>query len=163
MKANGRIGLVPGVLALLASPVTARAQAPGPVLSSGFPSLDAWSSRAGVEVVTIAIVTVAIVVVAVMVYARARRRRNAARALETVVSDALLLHPSLRAARIVAVAHVSLWGRSLPVVSLAGAVPRPEMADIALQIAARELARDGYRVHVRDRIVVDVLMVGHVA
>src|SRR6266545_4960818 len=64
---------------------------------------------------------------------------------------------------IIASVHMSLWGRSAPVVKITGTVPTPELRQAAVQFVKRELSGPGSGARTEDRIVVDPLMVKRVA
>jgi len=120
-------------------------------------------AEAGVAAVVVLMAMLAIIVIPVKLYDLRRKREEEALSLEARISSALLADPSLMGFPIIASVHMSLWGRSAPVVKITGTVPTPELRQAAVQFVKRELSGPGSGARTEDRIVVDPLMVKRVA
>jgi hypothetical protein len=103
-----------------------------------------------------------VIVVGIKLYDLKRQREAEVLSLQSLVSDALLLEPSLAGLPIAAFASGSLWRRSAIVVAVTGPVPAPEVRDAVMRLVERELSRRQPGARAEDRIVVDPLMGKHV-
>lgn len=114
-------------------------------------------------VVLLSAALIVLVAVAVKVYDVRRTRDEEALILQARLSDALLLDPSLAGCPVVASVTMTFWGRSLPAVTVSGTVPSVELRDLALRIVEREVSRSPEGARIEDRLVVNPMMLEHVA
>ena len=145
------------LLPLLAFPVGASAQTAGVDPSGATPS--PATSGESVAILAVVLVTVLAIGVAIKLYDLKHKRDDEALLLQSQVSDALMLDPSLVGLPIAAFASGSLWRHSSVVVAVTGPVPTPEVRDAVMRLVERELARRHPGVRAEDRIVIDPLMV----
>jgi hypothetical protein len=96
--------------------------------------------------------------VAVNFVDRKRKREDEAVSLQSQISDALLLDPSLVGLPITAFAIGSFWRRSPFVLAITGTVPTPELRDAVMRVVVQELSRRQPGARAKDRLVVDPLM-----
>ena len=109
------------------------------------------------------LVLLAIIVGAVKLYDLKRTRDEEAMILDARISDALLVHPSLKAFPIVASARIPLSSRSTPVLEVIGTVPTSALREVAIDIVQRELHRHGSGARIEDRVVVAPMILERVA
>jgi len=164
MRATRSANLIAQLLPLLAFPIRAMAQTTGGT-GAAAPAAPPTSSApggtiAGMEVALLLALLLAIVV-GIKLYDLKRQREAEVLSLQSLVSDALLLEPSLAGLPIAAFASGSLWRRSA-VVAVTGPVPAPEVRDAVMRLVERELSRRQPGARAEDRIVVDPLMGKHV-
>jgi len=157
---NRRKGLGLGIpLALLAAPATALAQVPTAPMPTAPPTDGNAAGLVGVVAALIALLVVA--GITVKFYDAKRKREEQGVALQTRLSDALLLHPGLNGLPVVASVHMPLLHGSPPVVEVKGTVPNHDAREIAIQLVQHEL--DGTQARLEDEIVVDPLAFKRVA
>ena len=96
--------------------------------------------------------------VTVKLFDRKRKREEEAVSLQSLISDALLLDPSLARLPITAFADSSLWRRSPFVITITGTVPTPEQREAVMRLVAQELSRRHAFARAEDRLLVDPLM-----
>ena len=101
--------------------------------------------------------------VAVKLYDLKRKREDEIMSLQSRISDALLLDPSLAGLPITAFASGSLWRRSQVVIAVRGSVPTPELRAAVMRLVEKELSSREPGARAEDRMVVDPLMDKHVA
>lgn len=166
MKQIALIDVIRGLGAVLLTPMAALAQIPGPPSSPAAPAPATPAPEgmgAGLLALAVPLVLLAIIVAAVKLYDMKRKRDEEAMALEARISDTLLLHPSLAGCPVVASVHMPLSKRSEPLVEVAGTVPSEALRDIAVDLVKRELRSQGLPAQVQDRVMVDPLVLKHVA
>jgi hypothetical protein len=135
---------------------TTRADSPGPAPASANPG--------GAIAIVVVVVTLLLVIgVGVKLYDLKRKRAEEVLALQSQISDALLLDPSLARLPITAFASGSLWRRSRVVIAIRGPVPTPEVRTAVMRLVEREVSRRQPGARVEDRLVIDPLMDKHVA
>jgi hypothetical protein len=92
---------------------------------------------------------------AVKLHDRKRRLEEEAVAVQSRVSDALLMDPTLGALPLTPTAQLPFWTGSPIIVEIAGVVPRRELGDAAVALTTRELARSRSDFRIENRISVD--------
>ena len=117
------------------------------------------------EIIVVATMLVVVVVlgIAVKLYDLKRRREEEAVAAQARISDALLMDATLAGLPLTPTAHLPLWKGSPLVLEITGAVPRPELREVAVDVATREMARSRPDFRIDDRISVDPAVLSHVA
>ena len=149
------------LLSLLAFPIRAMAQPTG-ADSSG--AATASSNPGGVIAIVVVVVVLLVVIgVGIKLYDLKRKREEEVMVLQSQISDALLLDPSLARLPITAFASGSPWRRSRMVIAIRGPVPTPELRAAVMRLVERELASRKPGARAEDRMVVDPLMGRHVA
>jgi len=159
MRATRSANLIARLLPLLAFPIRAMAAPAAPPTSSAAGGTIAGT---GMEVALLLAMLLAIVV-GIKLYDLKRRREAEVLSLQSLVSEALLLEPSLTRLPIAAFARGSLWRHSSVVVAVTGPVPTPEVRDAVMRLVERELSRRQPDARAEDRMVVDPLIGKHVA
>lgn len=100
--------------------------------------------------------------VAIKMYDRKRKREDEALALQSAVSEALLVEPRLTGSVVTPTVHAS--GRRSPVtVEITGTVPRPEFREIAIQVVMRVMSQRRADFRIEDRTAVDPSRSRHAA
>jgi len=160
MKSIQLTGAACGLFALLLTPIAAWAQVPA-VPAPAAPTPEEVGAR--VATVVVPLVLLAIIVGAVKLYDLKRTRDEEAMVLDARISDALLVHPSLKAFPIVASARIPLSSRSTPVLEVIGTVPTSALREVAIDFVQRELHSHGSGARIEDRVVVDPLIFERVA
>ena len=149
------------LLSLLAFPIRAMAQPTG-ADSSG--AATASSNPGGVIAIVVMVVALLVVIgVGVKFYDLKRKREDDVMSLQSRISDALLLDPSLAGLPITAFASGPLWRRSRVVIAVRGPVPTPELRAAVMRLVEKELSSREPGARAEDRMVVDPLMGKHVA
>ena len=149
------------LLSLLAFPIRAMAQTTGADSPGAAP---ASSNPGGVIAIVVMVVVLLVVIgVGVKLYDLKRKREDDVMSLQSRISDALLLDPSLARLPITAFASGSLWRRSWVVIAIRGLVPTPELRTAVMRLVERELSSREPGARVEDRLVIDPLMDKHVA
>jgi hypothetical protein len=124
----------------------------------------ASSNPGGVIAIVVMVVALLVVIsVGVKLYDLKRKREDEVMSLQSRISDALLLDPSLAGLPITAFASGPLWRRSRVVIAVRGAVPTPELRAAVMRLVERELSSREPGARAEDRMVVDPLMDKHVA
>jgi hypothetical protein len=145
-------------LSLLAAPalaVPAQAQTSTP---------GAGSNMSGALLGAVGLIALVVVIgVAVKLFDRRRRRAEEAAALESRISDALLMEPALARLPIAATVRRGFSSGSPVTIDLHGTVPSTELRDLALDMVRREAAKSGGSFNIEDRLAVDPMMVEHAA
>ena len=149
------------LLSLLAFPIRAMAQATGADSPGAAPA----SSNPGAVIAIVVMVVALLVVIGVGVklYNLKRKREDDVMSLQSRISDALLLDPSLAGLPITAFASGPLWRRSQVVIAVRGSVPTPELRAAVMRLVERELSNRQPGARAEDRLVIDPLMDKHVA
>lgn len=161
MSATRFAAFISRLLPLLAFPVRAMAQTTGAASPTAAP---ASSTPGGAIAVVVVVVAVLLAIgVGVKLYDLKRKREEEVLSLQSRISDALLLDPSLAGLPIAAFARRPLWPRSPVVVAVTGPVPTPELRQAVMRLVERELSSRQPGARAEDRIVVDPLMGKHVA
>ena len=159
MRATRSANLISRLLPLLAFPIRAMAAPAAPPTSSA-----AGGTIAGMVMeVALLLAMLLAIVVGIKLYDLKRRREAEVLSLQSLVSEALLLEPSLTRLPIAAFARGSLWRHSSVVVVVTGPVPTPEVRDAVMRLVERELSRRQPGARAEDRLVVDPLMGKRVA
>jgi len=129
------------------------------------PSTVPASSNPGgaIAIVVVVVALLMVIGVGVKLYDRKRKREEEVMALQSQISDALLLDPSLARLPITAFASGSLWRRSRVVIAIRGPVPTPELRAAVMRLVEREVSNRKLGARVEDRLVIDPLMDKHVA
>jgi len=140
-------------LSLVTAP--AFAQTPGPAASG--------SSSAIVGLIILVAAVVIAVGIAVRLYDLGRRREQKALELQSRLSDAFFMSPSLSAAAITPTVYAPLWSRGPITIDVAGSVPSPELRDAALELVRRETSRSAQEVRIEDRILINPAMARSIA
>ena len=149
------------LLLLLAFPIRAMAQTTG----ADSPGTAPASSNPGAAIAIVVVVVVLLVVIGVGIklYDLKRKREEEVMVLQSQISDALLLDPSLARLPITAFASGSPWRRSRMVIAIRGPVPTPELRAAVMRLVERELSNRQPGARAEDRLVIDPLMDKHVA
>ncbi len=149
------------LLSLLAFPIRAMAQPTG----ADSPGTAPASSNPGgaIAIVVVVVALLVVIGVGVKLYDLKRKREDEVMSLQSRISDALLLDPSLAGLPITAFASGSLWRRSRVVIAVRGPVPTPELRAAVMRLVERELSGREPGARAEDRMVVDPLMGKHVA
>jgi hypothetical protein len=145
------LGLAHAAFAMVAAPAAALAQTPATPSPAAPPADGSAAGLVGIVGVLLALFVA--VGIAVKVYDAKRKREEQGVALQSRLSDALLLTPSLTRMPVVASVHMPLRRGSPPAVELKGTVLTPDAREIALRVVQRELA--GINAQLEDQIVVD--------
>jgi len=129
------------------------------------PSTVPASSNPGgaIAIVVVVVALLMVIGVGVKLYDLKRKREEEVMALQSQISDALLLDPSLARLPITAFASGSLWRRSRVVIAIRGPVPTPELRAAVMRLVEREVSNRKLGARVEDRLVIDPLMDKHVA
>src|SRR6266852_4856606 len=135
---------------------TTRADSPGTAPASSNPG-------GAIAIVVVVVALQVVIGVGVKLYDLKRKREDEVMSLQSRISDALLLDPSLVGLPVTAVASGSLWRRSGMVIAIRGPVPTPELRAAVMRLVERELASRKPGARAEDRMVVDPLMGRHVA
>src|SRR5216683_5149300 len=124
------------------------------------PSTVPASSNPGgaIAIVVVVVALLMVIGVGVKLYDRKRKREEEVMALQSLISDALLLDPSLARLPITAFAGGSLWRRSPVVITITGTVPTPEQREAVMRLVVQALSRRHAFARPEDRLVVDPLM-----
>jgi len=119
-----------------------------------------WSISIPATVAILAVVLLMLLAIGVTVklFDRKRKREEEAVSLQSLISDALLLDPSLARLPITAFADSSLWRRSPVVITITGTVPTPEQREAVMRLVVQALSRRHAFARPEDRLVVDPLM-----
>ena len=149
------------LLSLLALPIRAMAQTTG----ADSPGTAPVSSNPGgaIAIVVVVVALLVVIGVGIKLYDLKRKREEEVMVLQSQISDALLLDPSLAGLPITAVASGSLWRRSRVVVAIRGPVPTPEVRTAVMRLVERELSSRQPGARAEDRLVIDPLVGKHVA
>jgi hypothetical protein len=149
------------LLSLLAFPIRAMAQTTGTDAPGTAP---ASSNPGGAIAIVVMVVALLVVIgVGVKLYDLKRKREDEVMSLQSRISDALLLDPSLAGLPITAFASGPLWRRSRVVIAVRGPVPTPELRAAVMRLVEKELSSREPGARAEDRMVVDPLMGKHVA
>ena len=149
------------LLSLLAFPIRAMAQTTGADSPGAAP---ASSNPGGVIAIVVMVVALLVVIgVGVKLYDLKRKREDDVMSLQSRISEALLLDPSLAGLPITAFASGPLWRRSQVVIAVRGSVPTPELRAAVMRLVEQELSSREPGARAEDRMVVDPLMGKHVA
>ena len=149
------------LLSLLAFPIRAMAQA---TRADSPGTAPASSNPGGVIAIVVMVVALLVVIgVGVKLYDLKRKREDDVMSLQSRISDALLLDPSLAGLPITAFASGPLWRRSRVVIAVRGPVPTPELRAAVMRLVEKELSSREPGARAEDRMVVDPLMGKHVA
>jgi hypothetical protein len=135
---------------------TTGADSPGTAPASSNPG-------GAIAIVVVVVALLLVIGVCVKLYDLKRKREDEVLSLQSQISDALLLDPSLAGLPITAFASGSLWRRSRVVVEVRGPVPTPELRAAVMRLVERELSSREPGARAEDRMVVDPLMGKHVA
>src|SRR5216684_3285688 len=129
------------------------------------PSTVPASSNPGgaIAIVVVVVALLMVIGVGVKLYDRKRKREEKVMSLQSQISDALLLDPSLARLPITAFASGSPWRRSRMVIAIRGPVPTPELRAAVMRLVERELSSRQPGARAEDRLVIDPLMDKHVA
>jgi hypothetical protein len=152
--------LVCTTLSLLAAPALA---APAQAQTST-PGAGSAGNMSGALLGAIGLIALVIVIgVAVKLFDRRRRRAEEAAALESRISDVLLMEPALARLPIAATVRQGFSSGSPVMIDLHGTVPSTELRDLAMDLVRREAAKSGGPFNIEDRLTVDPMMVEHAA
>ncbi len=149
------------LLSLLAFPIRAMAQ----TTAADSPGTAPASSNPGgaIAIVVVVVALLVVIGVGIKLYDLKRKREEEVMVLQSQISDALLLDPSLAGLPITAFASGSLWHRSRVVVAIRGPVPTPEVRTAVMRLVERELSSRQPGARAEDRLVIDPLVGKHVA
>src|SRR5262245_60970544 len=146
--------LVP-LLPILAVPVDASAQTAGgapPAASSAD-----WAT--GIAIVAVILLVVIGIGVAVKLYDVKRRRTEENAALQSLLSEALMLERSFTSLPVAAFVSRSVRPRSPVVIAVRGSVPTPELREAVMRLVKQEAFRRHPGAQVQDRLLVDPRLV----
>jgi len=101
--------------------------------------------------------------VAVKAYDRRQKREDEALGLQALMSDALMAEPRLSGLVLTPTVRPSHRGASSIAVELSGTVPRPELREVAFDVARRAVGERRADIPIEDRVVIDPLMSKHAA
>jgi hypothetical protein len=101
--------------------------------------------------------------VAIRAHDRRRKREDEAFGLQAMMSDALMVDPRLAGLVLTPTVRPSYRSRAPMTVALSGTVPRPELREVALEVARRAVGQRGGDVLIEDHIAIDPLMSRHAA
>ena len=149
------------LLSVLAAPIGASAQTAGRAPANPTPSGANWGE--GVAIVTVILILLIGIGFAVRLYDIHRRRVEETAALQSLLSDALLLDRSVTGLPVAAFVSRSLWPRSPVVIAVRGSVPTPELRNVVMRIVEGEVSRRQPGAQVEDRLMVDPLIGKRVA
>ena len=135
MRGTQPAHLISRLLPLLAFPARAGAQTAGvgPAGTTESPS----ASGGSVAILAVVLVMLLAIGVAIKLFDRKRKREDEAVSLQSQISDALVLDPSLVGLPITAFAVGSFWRRSPFILAITGTVPTPELRDAVMRAAGR--------------------------
>ena len=141
------------LLSILAVPVNASAQAAGDAAASPRRSSADWGT--GIAIVTIILLLVIAIGVVAKFYDVNRRRKEENAALQSLLSDALLLERSIVGLPVAPFVSQSVWPHSPLVIAVRGSVPTLELRDAVMQLVEREAFRRHPGARTEDRLQVD--------
>ncbi len=160
LRARAAYRLTP-LLSVLVVPVGASAQSTGRVPVNPTSSSASWGD--GVAILAVVLVLLIGIGVAVKLYDVKRRRVEETAALQSFLSEALMLDRAVTGLPIAAFVSRSLWPRSPVVIVVRGSVPTPELRSVVMRLVEGEAFRRQPGARVEDRLVVDPVMGKHVA
>ena len=141
------------LLSILAVPVNASAQAAGDAAASPRRSSADWGT--GIAIVAIILLLVIAIGVVAKFYDVNRRRKEENAALQSLLSDALLLERSIVGLPVAPFVSQSVWPHSPLVIAVRGSVPTLELRDAVMQLVEREAFRRHPGARAEDRLQVD--------
>jgi len=141
------------LLSILAVPVNASAQAAGDAAASPRRSSADWGT--GIAIVAIILLLVIAIGVVAKFYDVNRRRKEENAALQSLLSDALLLERSIVGLPVAPFVSQSVWPHSPLVIAVRGSVPTLELRDAVMQLVEREAFRRHPGARTEDRLQVD--------
>jgi len=146
------------LLSILAVPVNASAQAAGDAAASPRRSSADWGT--GIAIVAIILLLVIAIGVVAKFYDVNRRRKEENAALQSLLSDALLLERSLVGLPVAPFVSQSVWPHSPLVIDVRGSVPTLELRDAVMRLVEQEAFRRHPGARTEDRLQVDP-RIGH--
>ena len=149
------------LLSLLAVPGGVSAQSTGRAPANPTSSSASWGES--VAILAVVLIFVIGIGVAVKLYDVKRRRVEETAALQSFVSEALMLDRSVTGLPIAAFVSRSLWPRSPVIIAVRGSVPTPELRNVVLRLVEGEAFRRQRGALVEDRLMVDPMIGKHVA
>src|SRR5215831_7500533 len=141
------------LLSILAVPVNASAQTVGGAAASPRASSVDW--RSGIAIVAVILLLLIAIGVAVKLYDVKRRRAEENAALQSSLSDALLLERSIVGLPVAPFVSQSVWPHSSVVIAVRGSVPTQELRDAVMQLVEREAFRRHPGARAEDQLQVD--------
>ena len=125
---------------------------------------DVGAEDAGfLPVVAIVVLLALIAWSVVKLYDRRRKRDEEAMALQSRLSDALMVEPSLACQPLTLTVQLPLWGRDPVTIKLSGSVPRPALRQAAIDLVLREVDSTGKDCALQDRIAITPALLGRAA
>jgi len=141
------------LLSILAVPVNASAQTVGGAAASPRASSVDW--RSGIAIVAVILLLIIGIGVAVKLYDVKRRRTEENAALQSLLSEALMLERSVVGLPVAPFVSQSVWPRSPVVIAVRGSVPTLELRDAVIRLVEREAYRRQPGARTEDRLQVD--------
>ena len=145
-----RLVALPSILAV---PVNASAQTVGGAAASPRASSVDW--RSGIAIVAVILLLIIGIGVAVKLYDVKRRRTEENAALQSLLSEALMLERSVVGLPVAPFVSQSVWPRSPVVIAVRGSVPTLELRDAVIRLVEREAYRRQPGARTEDRLQVD--------
>jgi hypothetical protein len=146
-----------GVLAAPILAVTAQAQTSGVP-----PAAESAGRMSGAMLGALGLIAlVVVIVVGVKLFDLRRRRAEEAAALESRISDVLLMEPGLARLPIAANARRGFGRGSPAIIEVHGTVPSTDLKDLAMNLVRGEAAKNGGPFSIEDRLAVDPSVVEH--
>jgi len=143
------------LLPILAVPARASAQTAG---SAAAPRASSSDLGNGVAIVAVILLLVVGIGVAVKLYDVKRRRTEENAALQSQLSEALLLDRSMASSPVATFVSQAVWPRSPLVIAVRGSVPTPELREATMRLVEREAFRRNPGARVEDHLMVDPLV-----
>ena len=154
VRALYRLALVASIAAI---PAGASAQT-GTVPSLGAPSGDWSDAFAVLAVIVLSVIGIGVVV---KLYDVRRRRTEKDAALQSLLSETLLLDRSTTSLPVAVFVSRSSWPRSSASIAVRGSVPTSEMRDAVMRLIGLEASRREPDALIEDRLVVDATIGKH--
>jgi hypothetical protein len=149
------------VLYRLALGVSIAAVPAGASAQTGAESSGDWNDA--LAVVAVIVLSVIGIGVAVKLYDAKRRRREKDAALQSLLSETLLLDRSITSLPVAVFVTRSPWPRSSASIAVRGSVPTPELRDTVMRLIRLETSRREPDALIEDRLVVDATIGKHMA
>lgn len=134
-------------------PVDASAQAAGGAAEPPQASSADWG--AGIAIMAVILLLIVGIGVAVKLYDVKRRRTEENAALQSLLSEAVMLERSIAGLPVATFVTRSIWPRSPLVIAVRGSVPTPELRDAVMRLVEREAFRRHPGARTEDRLQVD--------
>jgi hypothetical protein len=141
------------LLPILAIPVDASAQTAGGAAEPPQASSAEWGT--GIGIMAVILLLIIGIGVAVKLYDVKRRRTEENAGLQSLLSEALMVEPSIAGLPVAAFVSQSVWPRSPVVIDVRGSVPTSELRDAVMRLVEREASHRHPGARTEDRMQVD--------